>query len=387
MSTSTETSATGYVTARFTSATTYADGAKTELNSFLAAMATAISDFADETFTLDYTQFPANYSPAASTAAAPVRPLGMPSDALEIGDPIAHIETTTVSGVGANVASRINAALTTSKVLTEAEETALYSRAVARTAIENERIEDNAMNLWASRGFEVPAIVLNAIIAQAESEQTRNNLEINAEILGKSAELAMQSASTALQVGTSFEQAWLSHLDQINERELKVKFQNVANLIQSYTTTAKVLTDSYLADVEAYGGLVAAYGTVEQLKLAGNENATKNQALKKELIIKEAEMRIKERQSTLVYTLDSLKTSATLSAQVVASALNSVNASASFGFNGSVSDSTNSSESWDRTKGVVSESINHSASYESLTQLPLPADSTVARTDTIITID
>lgn len=386
--TTTELAASNYVSGKFTAATAYADAAKADLSTFLTSMATAIEDFTGQAFSIDYLQFPANYAVTIdSSINKPVRPTiaaqSIPATPTTLETTVEHEEITTASVIGANFNTRLNGALTASKILTAPEEQALYDRAAGRRDADNLRIEDDATNLWAARGFEVPSGALTAIMAAAQREIARNNLELSAEVLGKSAELAMQAASVALQVSASFEQAWLAHLDQINDRAVKVKFQNVASIIQTYVSVAKVVTDIYLNDVQAYGALMSTELGIEQVQLAGNENATKNQAMKHELLMKEAELRIKEKQATLQLQLDSLKTSATLSAQVVASALNSVNASASFGFSGSVNDSTSSSESWDRTKGIVTKIVSENVSHTGDGTVDV-VDTTVSRVQTVI---
>lgn len=354
--------ATDFVDQKFTIATDYADAAQAALESFLVDMSNQLTDYTGQALVIDAVTFPTPYVPAEVSNSAPIAPT-IPDTPLAADLLVAHEDDVSVSAVNVNLLSNLNAALTTSKILSSAEEQALYDRMLGRKDAENERLEANATNLWASRGFEVPQGPLLAQIAEAAVEQSRNTLEVNAEILGKSGELAMQAASVALQSAVTYEQTWLGNLNLINDRAVRVKVENVGRVLQSYATIAKVLTDTYSEEVRAYGAEVQATVGIETLKLQANENDARIQAQEKATILQEAELKLKNKQTVLQLQIESLKVSASVSAQVVASALNSVNASASFGFQGGASEGTSNSFSSDLTKGIVSKSVSENVSY------------------------
>jgi len=356
-----KTNATDFVDSKFNIAMEYADAAKGSLDTFLTDMSNQLSDYTGVPLTILPVTFPDAYvyvKPDTFPTSPPV-PTNIPDAPSNLE--VTHTDDVTANLTSTNFTTALNAALTSSKLLSASEEQALYSRAVNRKDLENERLETNAMNLFASRGFEVPSQALLAQIAEAASEQTRNTLEINAEVLAKSGEYAIQAASVALQVASAYEKTWLDQLNAINDRAVRLKVENVSRLLQAYATTAKVLVDVYTGEVQAYGTEIQALLGVEQIKVAATDSALKIAYEKKQTILSEAELTLKNKQTVLQLQIESLKTSASVSAQVIASALNSVNASASFGFQGSAQEG--SSFSTDLTKGIVSKSVSENVSY------------------------
>lgn len=345
-----------FITSRYTEASNYAATAQAGLSTFLTDLGTLMTTFTGTALDFSSIVFPQRYVPGAVGGDKPVMPV-IPTAPLTADLTVTHTDDVTVSDVNVELVAALKSGLTGGKLLSAEGEQALYDRAIARKDLENARIEANATELWASRGFEMPSDVLLDMMADADKEQTRNTLEVNTEIIAKSAELAMQTASVMVQAASGLNQTWIQHLDSINDRVVRIKTANVGMILQAYATTAKTIVDSYLGEVQAYAALTGAEVSIEQLELSAVETATKNAGVQKELILKEAELRLQEARNSLQLQMEALKSGAQVNAQVVASALSSVNASTSYGF--SWGGSENTSTSTDATKSVISETIVH----------------------------
>lgn len=263
-------------------------------------------------------------------------------------------------------------------------EDALWARARARQDILNERTYNEAEEYYASRGYVIPPGALIGSLTEALAEQTRADAQLNYEISIEQAKLARAQSEYSLNAALALEgqdkekftvmanrtlEAAKAAADvitavfELKVREFIAKYEVVKVEVETEKLKADIaiaanenITKVYLGDVEAYkvrvqneiavveliakvygytvtgyeaDAKVAAADLDAQIKVyQGNIDQANNQTV---LSLKEAEMTIQSYLGALQLTSDSIKASGNISAQIAASALSAVNASASLG--------------------------------------------------------
>lgn len=284
-------------------------------------------------------------------------------------------------------------------------EAALWTRLRARQAILNERTYNEAEEYFASRGYTIPPGALGGRLTEALAEQTRADALLNDEITIKQAELARAQSEFTMQAAINLEGQDKEKFNAMANRTLEAAKATIQVILDLYNTKvqgyiaemqgAKIETDiekvrvdakvaanksvidEYNANVEKYKtqvqqelGIVELIAKVYGFKIAGYEADAKVAAVELDaqikvyqgnieqannqtiLTLKEAELTVQSYLGALQLTSDSLKASGNISAQIAASALSAVNASASLSMgyarnsseSESVSDSTSKSE-------------------------------------------
>jgi len=264
-------------------------------------------------------------------------------------------------------------------------EAAIWARARARKDLENERIYTEALEYFEARGHTLPPGALSGRLIEAMAEQTRANAQINYEIMIEQARLARAQGDKALELSVAIEGVEKEFATAIANRAFQ-KAKNACDvIIDTYNAkvaayaarmeTAKVEAqvgeviantqvaagnqvvaiytaelDRYKADVAQELGIIETIAKVYNYKMNGYEAEAKiavglleaqikqfeakieqanNQT---QLSIKEAELVLQSYLGALALQTEAAKGGAMISAQIAASALNSVNASASLGF-------------------------------------------------------
>ena len=263
-------------------------------------------------------------------------------------------------------------------------EDALWARARARQDILNERTYDEANEFFASRNYTIPAGALGGRLTEALAEQTRADAQLNFEIMieqarlaraqsehtmnasitleGQDKELFNNTANRALDAAKAAVQVIIDIFDvkvreyiaKLDGNKLIVEAEKIK--IDAIATANKSTVDVYVAEVEAYKtkiqmelGIVEMVAKVYGYKIAGYEAEAKVAALDLDaqikvyqaridqatnqttLTLKEAELTIQSYLGALTLTSDAIKAGGNISAQIAASALSAVNASASLG--------------------------------------------------------
>lgn len=265
-------------------------------------------------------------------------------------------------------------------------EAAIWARAQARQDIQNERVYNEALAFFSSRGFDIPPGALVGRLSEALAEQTRANAQLNYEIMIEQARLAQDMTKHTLQVSVQFEGVEKQHASEIANRALEkaksacdviirvysAKVAAYAARVDAARTKAQVAevtanvqmakntntVDVYRAQVDAYRSQVAAeLGIVESVakvygyKIAGYkadadvaislleaqikvfEGKLQQATNQTTLSLKEAELTLNSYLGALALQEKAAEGGASVSAQLAASALNSVNASAALGYN------------------------------------------------------
>lgn len=266
-----------------------------------------------------------------------------------------------------------------------AVEAAIWARAQARQELDNERVYNEALNYFVARGFIIPPGALTGRLLEAVAEQTRANAQLNYEIMIEQAKLAQTNTHKALEFSVGLEGVEKDFANKVANRAFE-KAKAACDVITN-TYTAKVT--AYVARVEASKAKAAVAKTVVEAQAAANKNVvdifvaeldkykadlalelsvvesiakvygykvmgyeadakvaigvmeeqiklfeasikqTDNQT---QLSLKEAEIVMGAYLSALSLQEEAIRGGATIAAQLAASALNSVNASANLGY-------------------------------------------------------
>jgi len=265
-------------------------------------------------------------------------------------------------------------------------EAAIWARAQARQDIVNERVYNEALEYFSARGFSIPPGALGGRITEALAEQTRANAQLNYEIMIEQARLAQDMTKLTLSASIQLEGVEKQFADGVANRALEKSKAAVDVIIRAYSakvaafaarseavrTQAAVeeikanvqiaantqVVEVYKADMEKYKvqvatelGIIESVAKVYGFKIAGYEADAKvavgvlEAQIKKyegqvtqatsqtTLSLKEAELVLNSYLGALALQTEATKGGASIAAQLAASALNSVNASASLGYN------------------------------------------------------
>ena len=268
--------------------------------------------------------------------------------------------------------------------LGEDVEAALWARARARQDLLNERTYNEAEEYFASRGFTIPPGALGGRLTEALTEQTRGDTQLNYEISIEQARLAraqseyslkaalelegqdkekftvmanrtLEAAKAAAQVITDlYDMKIRAYVARYEASKIKVEAAKIQ--VEAAVAANESIVGIYNADIEkykaqvqneiavveliakVYGFTVAGYEADAKVAAAdleaqikayqGRIDQANNQTA---LSIKEAEITIQAYLQALSLTSDAIKASGNISAQIAASALSAVNASASLG--------------------------------------------------------
>jgi hypothetical protein len=263
-------------------------------------------------------------------------------------------------------------------------EDALWARARARQALTNEKVRDTIEEFMSARGYTVPPGALSGLLKEALLEETRGDAQMNYEISIEQARLARAQSEFTVSASITMEGQAKEQFNNIANRALeyaKASAQVIIDLylgkVQGYIAkqqalkltveAAKLQVDaaaaanesvnqSYAIDVQAYEAqikmeiaIVESIAKVYGFKIAGYEADAKVAAIQlngqieelrakmdqannqTNLTLKEAELTIQSYLGALQLTADGIKAGGNISAQIAASALSAVNASASLG--------------------------------------------------------
>ena len=270
--------------------------------------------------------------------------------------------------------------------LSSTVEAALWARAQARLDIVNEKTYNEAEEYFSSRGYTIPPGALGGRLTEALAEQTRADAQLNYEILIEQARLARAQSDSSMTAAITLEGQDKEQFTATANRTLEASKATIQVIIDLFDIKMKGYTaeiegskieaeiekvkvdaavaanssviDEYNANVEKYKVQVTKeLGIVEQIakvygyKIAGYEADARVAAAdldaqikvyqgsidqannETSITLKEAELAIQGYLGALQLTSESIKTGGNISAQIAASALSAVNASASLGSN------------------------------------------------------
>jgi hypothetical protein len=127
-------------------------------------------------------------------------------------------------------------------------EQAIYDRAIARQEDELDQQLLEATSFWASRGFSMPAGILNGTVLEARNKIAQTREDLNRDILIQESRLAQENTHFMYQRGVEMERLYTEHANQVQARSLDAAKYVVTAGIQVYQ--AKV--ECYKAQVQMY---------------------------------------------------------------------------------------------------------------------------------------
>ena len=293
-------------------------------------------------------------------------------------------------------------------------EQALYDRDRARREIEADEAIDSAMSFFAGRNFNLPAGVMASAVQKAVNEKNRTLSDQSNDVMVKAADMEQQNRTAILQYSSQLEGLLLDIHDKKQSRALEaektsvqaaidswrltwerfnvlaeaVKIeadvkrveidaassynQSVASVNSSYIDAEKskidaeisrinAATTAYRSRVDAFGAEIQRHVTKEEGKIKSQDSVNKAELARADAAIKASQANLEAIIAIRSILLESHKSGTNVSAQVIASALQSVNAGVTYGYSGGYS----SSHRYDETKGEahgvrVSYDENHS---------------------------
>jgi len=268
-------------------------------------------------------------------------------------------------------------------------EAAIWARARARKDLLNEKVYDEALNFFAARGFALPPGALGGRLTEALQEQTRADAQINYEVMIEQARLAQKNTQFTIVTSIQLEGQERNYFDKIADRafnKAKAVVDVVLNVynakmagyvaqIESKKIEADVarvrgelqisknentvavfnaMIAKFDAELRAEIGIAEVIGRIYGYKIAGYEararvaiadlNAQieifKGRVLQSNnqttLAVAEAEVILRAYIEAAKVQGAAAEGAANVSAQLAASALSAVNASASIGYNASL---------------------------------------------------
>lgn len=234
-------------------------------------------------------------------------------------------------------------------------EEAIWNRAKARTALENQRIREKLESDIASRGWELPGGPLQAAITEAIIEETRANADINEKIMIQQATMTLENRKSTLQFATVMEEQARNYANAVANRTLeaaKATVQMAIELVKGQIDYVLGLIEIYKADTIVYSERVKAASIelssqIEVFKAQVQENKDKA-----DILLKAAEVNLQVFIQNKSLSMEAAKAGGNVFSQVAASALNAAHASASLGYSG------NEQTSYDESKAIPTESTS-----------------------------
>lgn len=284
-------------------------------------------------------------------------------------------------------------------------EEAIYSRDADRRERESaKRVEEIQYN-FVGRGFSVPQGALTSALQQEGNARTLALQDQSRDVMIQAATMEQENAKTNKQYAVQLESILLDSHNKVQDRVLKAEDLRLSSAIEVWKSSweryralmdvAKLEADielgklqattsannaiaqmniskieaakaeidlevakidaevkSFSASVDSFSSFVKAYEVEEGSSIRGFEANVKQVEAKASLEIKAAEANIQAVIAVRSLLLEAAKSGANVSAQALASALNSVNAAVSFGHHSSYSETD--SYSYDQTKGLES---------------------------------
>lgn len=339
-----------------------------------------------------------------------------PNDILPVTD-IPFIEDRYYSALVLQFKTYLANGLVSGSGIPDAYEDAMYARDEARRNRETARLQTEISVEFSKRGFNRPPGAFASALAQASSDRAFILSDASRDVMVRRTELEQQFVQTINQAIPQIESLLIDHHNKEEERRMLVAKAGVDGAIEVWTNTwqryrdlleaskiekelaiaqvnaaietnkgiglvnsqkleeKKAALDAQIASVtsqtnvystlvSAFESSVNAYKSEQDVRIRVYESELKTETANAELRIKAAEASVQALISTQSILVEAAKANASVSAQVLASALNSINTALSYGHSSSYS----WSDSYDASKQLNSgeETINYH--YFNMTQ-------------------
>lgn len=236
-------------------------------------------------------------------------------------------------------------------------EQAIFDRAKGRQDLENARMYTEAEQYFSSRGFDLPPGALAGRLQEINIEITRNNSNLNNDVMVAQANLAQQNMHFAVKEGAATVIAMMESSIRAVIDSNKGTIDVFVAEIEAYKTELTAVLSEIEAKTKIFMAEADVYKAISQVNMADITAQVEVAKIGLQEASIESELRLKEASIELdaVLRLHQLQVTAMeagskVTSQIVASALAAVNASANYGFSGSANLGASSTSSYSRTK-------------------------------------
>ena len=271
----------------------------------------------------------------------------------------------------ANILQKINGIVADGATGLDADvEALLWARARSRQEVENFRQYTEAEQFFSSRGFVLPTGALSGKLNEIAVEIARNNSYLNNDITVEQARLAQANTQFVYEKGAAIAiQMMTASIEGVvtaNKNVVDVFAAQVEEFKQDIAGQIAVLeavVKKYTAEAEVYKAVAYVASVDIDAQAKQLELSLKKAEVESSLLIKEAEIELDTAVKLHQLQVEAMKAGGQVTAQIAASALSAVNATASYGFSGGASISMGESYSWDETKGDESGMTTNTTHY------------------------
>jgi len=241
-------------------------------------------------------------------------------------------------------------------------EAAIWARARSRQELENIRKYREVEQYYASRGFSIPPGALSGQLNELLVEFARNDSYLNNDIMVEQARLAQTNENVSLELATKYALDRLLNNANIIIASNKNKVDNFLAQAEMYKTQItteltrlEAVSKVYITQLEAYKTEAQVAAIEIESKIKPLELAVKQAGIAADVELKEAELNAENLQRIYGLQVEVVKAGAQVTAQLAASAMSSVNASATLG--SSSSDSSSSQTNTNSSQSIIHEYI------------------------------
>lgn len=297
-------------------------------------------------------------------------------------------------------------------------EAEIIARAQARQDIIDDKQEQETLEFFSSRGFDLPTGVMAAAMAELANERARNRTDLNGKTLIEQAELAQKNSQFALQLAKDLDVVLRDHTTRRNDNTLDYAKSVALNIISVYSENVKAylageqaklenvrtqveylrgvveankgLVTMFSAQAEVYSTIIdgkskrnASVTEIFKAENIGYEAETRAITAAGQLTVEEYKLRVESADLQLrraIAEVDAVvktygteqglrekvaEAMANIAMQLAASSYGAVNASAGLSYNGSKSESESFNHGESRSVSYgFGESLNESHNYE-----------------------
>jgi hypothetical protein len=261
-----------------------------------------------------------------------------------------------------------------------------WNRNYERDMQANRDAKDSIASDWAKKSFPMPNGLLIAAQAQADITFRDKRNDTSRDIALKQAELAESNTRNAVEKGIGLEGVLMTFKNQCQDRIFQasktlleamvtfyqaqlMKYQTMATIyrtlidgriqeakgiieiytanVQAFTSRViaetsrlKAISDVYLSETEAYKADAQVYTAIADLDIKIFTSLIQKAVAKADILIKNAEMELKDQEVISGLKVEAMKTIATVLSQLVAGMMSAINASASVQGSGSTQTQT-----------------------------------------------
>jgi len=247
--------------------------------------------------------------------------------------------------------------------LSSAVENEIYDREEERDIRQLSDEIDRISTRWSESGFSMPDGILTAMTSWANIEYQNKKSDKSRKIAEDSERLAIDNIHFTIEKSTTLENVLMQYNAASNKNKIDAATAIMEAGIKIFEANVKAVladVDLYKAEAEAYEANAKALGAIAGVDIALYDAQTRYNVSRSEIAVKQIDLQIKQLEVQLNITNDIARATADVASRLAAGAMSAVNASASIGWSGSDSNSTQDSTSYQiSSSGSESYSVTH----------------------------